>query len=364
MRDGSSLDEMLASLDMEQYLDFEGIEYKHSHGSSGPQLHLKECPSCGHDDWKVYMNEETGLGNCFHGGCDMQTFNKWKFLAAVSGLTNNREIYGYITKLVGDLGWRPKRVAKKVNIESTVALPKSTPLPDEYGKNINYLLNRNVNADLCRYFHLRYCDAGAFAYKLNGEKKYQDYSKRIIIPIFDLSGELTTFQGRDVTGNSELRYLFPPGLPATSDLIYNGHNAIDAKEIVVGEGVFDVIGMKRCFDNENSLKHIVPVGTFGMHLSAHIDDKPDQYQKFMHLRRYGLERVTFMWDSEPKAIKAAKKAAEMLARAGLQALIAVLPKGMDPGDAPDFEIRKAYFQAFDVSTTEGQRKLIKLQLGV
>ncbi|WEU67317.1 DNA primase [Xanthomonas phage JGB6] len=38
-----------------------------------------------------------------------------------------------------------------------------------------------------------------------GRKMRQDYSNRIIIPIFDLDGNLKSFQGRDTTGEAEKR---------------------------------------------------------------------------------------------------------------------------------------------------------------
>ncbi len=73
--------EILEKIDIEAYLDREGIEYRGPYGSSGLQLNLKTCPVCGGDKWKVFLNAESGLGNCFSGSCDTK-FNKWKFIRA------------------------------------------------------------------------------------------------------------------------------------------------------------------------------------------------------------------------------------------------------------------------------------------
>jgi DNA primase len=95
------------------------------------------------------------------------------------------------------------------------------------------------------------------------------YNRRVLIPIYDLDGKLVSFQGRDITGTAEKKYLFPPGYArATGEHLYNGHNVIGRpSDVVVGEGAFDVIAIKVAFDADPTLRDVVPVGTFGKHLS-------------------------------------------------------------------------------------------------
>ena len=57
------LEEALDRIDMEAWLDAEGIDYKITRGSRGTQINVKECPCCGNSNWKVYLNADNGLGN-------------------------------------------------------------------------------------------------------------------------------------------------------------------------------------------------------------------------------------------------------------------------------------------------------------
>jgi hypothetical protein len=82
--DRDELKELSEAFDLELFLDAEGIRYKRGMGSRGPQLNLQTCPFCGGNKWKVFVNAENGLGNCFHGSCE-KTFNKIGFVRAVLG---------------------------------------------------------------------------------------------------------------------------------------------------------------------------------------------------------------------------------------------------------------------------------------
>lgn len=358
MRD-NELQELIERLDMESFLDYVGADYKHSVGRSGPQLHLRECPSCGGADWKVYMSEQTGLGSCFHGGCELGKFNKWAFVKAHLGNPSNREVFEFIKQVSIHLGWRPKRKAVATEIETPeLKLPESIPLPDINGDLPVYLTQRGVTADLCTYFQLRYCHEGYFWYTENGKKRRQDYSNRIIIPIFDMHGELACFQGRDITGEASPKYQFPPQLASAGSFLFNGHNAWGAKRLVIGEGAFDVLSIRAALDEEVTTRDVAAVGTFGMHLSAGTDGN-SQVQKLVELRRDGLEEVTFMWDGEKKAIKAALEQATLINRLGFKVRVALLPHDKDPNDVPASVVRECFNTAADPMTTSGLTRIVR-----
>ena len=240
------LHELINNLDMESYLDFMGIDYKHTSGSSGPQLNIKTCPSCGNSKWKVYMNESTGLGNCFSGSCQMRTFNKWRFIKATLDEAPNGAVYKHLKDVSIELGWKPRKITSAVSYSAgEILLPACIKMPDINGDIHPYIADRGITPEICEYFNLSYCHDGVFnTVDATGKSKVMDFSQMIIIPIFDLDGNLVTFQGRDVTGEREPKYLFPSGIQSSGRFLYNGHNAIRAKHIVVGEGVFDVMAMK------------------------------------------------------------------------------------------------------------------------
>ena len=338
------LQEALETIDMEAWLDREGIDYKVTRGSRGVQLNVKECPCCGGSNWKVYLNAETGLGNCFSGDCDLMKFNKWKFIKSHLGSSTTREVVEHVKHVAEEQGWKPVvRKSAPVAMSEELKLPESIALPHN-GRNLKYLDNRGITADVAGYFHLRFSQKGKFWFTdPEGNRRAQDYAHRVLIPIFDLDGKLVSFQGRDTTGTADKKYLFPPGFASTGTYLYNGHNAVGAEHIVIGEGAFDVIAIKLALDADPNLREIVPVGSFGKHLSVGGDTS--QLGMLMRLKEQGLKVVTFMWDGEKRATRDAVMAALEVRKIGLMARIAFLPKDKDPNEVAPNVVRECFYKA-------------------
>lgn len=348
MRYEDDLRELLDCLDVETYLQINGIEFKATHGSRGRQLNLKECPVCGSSSWKVYLSAETGYGNCFAGDHPPgENYNKWTFIKAWLGDARPADVVKHIRSNVLEMGWVPRRKARATETPPELVLPQSVPLPIN-GKNLLYLMERGITDEITEYFGLRYCENGWFKYKFNDEEKFQKWGGRVIIPVFDLDGKMVTFQGRDVTGAAEKRYIFPPGLPGTARFLLNAHNARGSKTIAVGEGAFDVMAMKMAFDDALDTRHVTPVGTFGKNLS--MNGAPDQLTQLLQMKREGLEEVVMMWDAEPKAIGAAIEAGLTLKSYGFKPRLALLPEGKDPNEVPAAVVREAFFKARPIDT--------------
>jgi DNA primase len=344
--DKDEINELTAAIDMTAYLDEQGITYRRTHGSKGVQLNVKECPRCGNSDWKVYLNEVTGLGNCFAGDHPAPAgYNKFTFIKAslgddipFSALLDN------MRRIAKDMGWKQRKVvaAPTAVAKESPKLPAHWPIPIQ-GRNLAYLTNRGIDIEIAQYFGLSFCDEGSFAYQLDGEWRFMKFDKRVIIPIYNMEGKLVSFQGRDITGKAEKKYLFPPGHSSTGEHIYNAHNFGNATEAVIGEGVFDVIAIKLALDKEASLRDVVALGTFGKHLShGHAES---QLEKFRRLMIRGLKRVTIMWDGEVKATDAAIEAGNLLRGLGLEVRIAMLPADKDPNEVPYSVVQRAYFTA-------------------
>lgn len=355
-----NLQEILEAIDMEWLLDREGVNFRESHGRSGRQLNVKTCPHCGNQNWKVYLNADTGLGNCFAGSCSKPTFNKWAFLSALYG-QSGRELIQLLKSLAQEIGWRPKRpppVFAPPDL-SRLELPESMPValmphvPE-------YLMRRGVTADVASYFDLRYSAHGTYPYvSPKGERLTQDYSNRIIIPVRDLDGTTVTFQGRDASGTAAKRYIFPPMLAASGAYLYNGFHWSESMDtVVIAEGVFDVIGIKRALD-AIGWSNVLPVGTFGMHLSGNSPVADDQMGRLRQLKQRGLKRVIFLWDGEYKAVRAACEAAVGLRGIGLDPHVALLPLNRDPGEATIPEIHTALLNAQPASSKLDLLKILQ-----
>ncbi|GAA4525439.1 DNA primase [Chelativorans composti] len=353
-----SIDELMEELDIEFFLQRESIAYKETRGVNGIQLNIRTCPACSDSRWRVYFGVETGLGNCFVCGLG---FNKLRFLHHYFGGQDWKTTMREARELLREQGWRPKRKAMVATFETNVELPVSEELPLPDGSNLAYLEHRGFDAEIARYFRFRWCQFGWWKYKDDdGTVKLQDFSNRLIIPVYDLDGELKTFQGRDLLPpitdeqralgvQERQRYLFPKMLPGTGRYLYNGHNVVATDHVVMGEGAFDVAAIKVALDEESSLRSVVPVGSFGKHLSYGSPAGDDQLGRFNVLKQRGLKRVTIMWDGEEKVINAALAAARLLAGIGLQVRIALLPHEKDPNEVPAEVVRKAFYAAHEWS---------------
>lgn len=328
----------------EDFLEYEGIEYRQTSGSRGRQFNIKECPKCGGGNWKVYLGQDTGYGNCFHGSCEMK-FNLWTFAGAHLATEDNKTIGAKFDEIAKGGGWRPKKRAPKPVtpvITGALKLPMSFVIPDA---NVPYLADRGISVELARQFGLRMCQDGAFFYKdEEGNDRRKVFSGRIIIPITDLDGKLVTFQGRDVTGESETKYLFPPRLPSTARYLFNGHRAKAEgwSHAVMNEGAFDVFATQAAIDADRSWRGIGAIGSFGKSLTLDVEPgMPTQLQALMELKAAGLKIITILWDGEASALRSAVKAAEKLTGYGFTMRIAFLPRGKDPNEVAPQVVRRA-----------------------
>lgn len=344
MKPGSTdLADAIDKISPEDWCSDNGVDYRMTTGSSGAQLQIRECPRCGGSSWKVFLNAESGLGNCFHGACVGEPgFNIYTFAKAwlrLSPRATTEHIIGYAKTM----GWRPKNARRyeKPVIPDEIDLPASVSLGK--GNNIEYLEKRGVDGRWAEKFDLRYCESGYFQYiNYQNQMSAQEYSDRIIIPIRDFDGKIVTFQGRDVSGKAEKKYLFPPGLPGTGKYLYNANRAKGKVDLVMGEGAFDVMAIEMAFED---FEEIGAIGSFGKSFSASLAESDDQLHQLALLKGAGAKSLTFMWDSENKTIADACDAAEKVLKIIPVVKIAVLPPGCDPNEVTAMEVRVAYAKA-------------------
>lgn len=341
-----SFDQIQEELDMEFFLDRESVSFRETRGTSGIQLNIKTCPNpaCRDERWRTYFGVENGKGNCFVCGV---SFNKLQYINYHFEHGDNwRASFEACEEVMRDQGYKPKRKAMVQVVHDTVQLPVSDPLPLPDGSNLAYLEQRGFDAEIAKYFELRWCQFGWWKFKdADGQIQTQNFGNRIIIPVFDLDGTLKTFQGRDLTGTSNRKYLFPMELPGTGRYLLNGHNVVATDHVVMGEGAFDVAAIKVAFDEDPELRSVVPVGSFGKHLSYGAADGDDQLGRFIQLKARGVKTVTIMWDGEVKALLAALDAAKILTGIGLKVRIALLPYEKDPNEVTGDVVRKAFYAA-------------------
>ncbi len=198
-----------------------------------------------------------------------------------------------------DHGYLPvlKQKAKAQGLQGKLDWPPGTmPLQTEHKA---YLRGRGFDPDFLEV-----------KYRLKGTGPAGAYAWRIITPIF-FNGQFVSYQGRDITGRSEIKYFScKPELELISHkhLLYNIDNASDVGIVV--EGVFDVW---RLGDGA--------VATIGTTVTEH--------QVIMAAERF--KKVFLLFDSEKPAQAKAKRMRDQLVVLGIQTENIVLDRG-DPGD--------------------------------
>lgn len=364
-KDDSEIEDLLDMVDMEDFLSFESIDYRVTRGRSGTQLNLKECPRCGGRDWKVYINADTGLGSCFHGSCsDKPGFNKYSYVFHRCE-ESHRDTIQTLKRYAKSLGWTSTRKRAPRPADEN---PDEIKIPDSYelpinGRTLKYLSNRGFGPDLASYFGWRFSKHGVYQYTLHGEDKEQDWANRVIIPVFGIDGSLVTFQGRSTQANPFQKYLFPPGLAGAGRFIYNAHNAIGLKEVVLGEGAFDVAAIKKAFDEDITFSGVGVCGTFGMHLSmAESGADNDQLSDLKRMKAAGLQEITMMWDGSPSAILNAVKVGAKLRTYGFKVKLAILPMDKDPNEVETEVVRQAFVQARELTPLYAASVMTKYSL--
>lgn len=192
------------------------------------QESLFYCPKCEHYKKKLSVNIEKNVFKCWV--CDWSGGNIYRLIRRYGSFedreewkkhTDQIEIENFAVKLFGT-----DRIEKK---EVEVFLPKefislaNKDLPSTALYALNYLQSRGLTkADIIKW-KIGYCFDGR-------------YEGRIIVPSFDLNGNINYFIARSYRPNNWRKYINPK---ASRNMIFN-HLYVDFDEdIVLVEGVFD-----------------------------------------------------------------------------------------------------------------------------
>jgi DNA primase len=153
-------------------------------------------------------------------------------------------------------------------------------------------MSRNITVDAIHHFGLKYCPSHT---TINDKRFFT--KDRVIIPIKNIAGEMVSWQGRDITGRSRTRYLFPPMFKG-AEYLYN----IDgipkhADYVIIAEGCFDCFGWwmagaknvvatfgKKISEAQvDMLRYINPTAIFMAWDTDHISKKYEFCEKYSYL---------------------------------------------------------------------------------
>ena len=190
--------------------------------------HLYHCPYCGHHKKKMSINFSNGYWKCWV--CDTRGKNIYRIVRKF-GNYQQRQKYRELQGLV-DLTDFEEMFKEYNNIQEKqiLEMPEgfvslcNKDLPMDSTDAFRYLSSRGIGRREILKWKIGYCKEGR-------------YAGRIIIPSFDVEGDLNYFIARSCVGHTR-RYLNPP---ANRDLVFNELNIDWDEPIILVEGVFDAI---------------------------------------------------------------------------------------------------------------------------
>lgn len=180
------------------------------------------CPKCKHHKPKFSVNFDKNVFKCWV--CDYNGRSITRLVSSY-GKPQNKSEWKTVCGIV-DMSEQDKQEEEKIIVtlpEEFISLTnKSSPYLSAAARR--YLNSRGIGAEDIVWWKIGYCPDG-------------EYNKRIIIPSFDLDGNINYFIARLYT-HDWMKYKNPP---AERDFIFNELYLDWDKDITIVEGVFDAI---------------------------------------------------------------------------------------------------------------------------
>lgn len=270
------------------------------------------CPGCGDHSNHGHFDIRTGRYSC------------WKCKGAPSGQALAWAA-GIPVKTAQDLirqysDGKTTEIRKgpKTGGVDSIRLPGSRTCPPAHRR---YLEGRGFDPVDLEFHH-------GIQYTLMDRWEGIDTSYRVIIPVYDLDGSVVAWQGRAISKEQELRYIFPPVEKCVKHYkhtLYGAEACRNLRRVVVCEGVFDQWRL-----GPGS------VATFGTSLTR------EQVNLLAN-----WEEVVFLFDPEETAQAHAREYARDLAALGRRVEVCAAEFGTDrngeprdPGDLTREEARE------------------------
>lgn len=232
-------------------------------------FHVDRTPSMSFDCTK-------GVAHCFSCGWSGTINQLLKQTLGVSGgkVLGKKVDHSYFSfdRFTEGKSLVKKEASKKLEALDFVIEGEMYPLND---KCFQYLENRGIDPEVALNFDCRYMPCG----KING----LEFQERMLIPIFE-NKKLVSYEGRDITGKSLKKVLYPPG--SFLKTIYDIDNLNPKETLYVVEGLMDLMALRQIDGLKNS------TALFGCSFN---ERKASLLKKFSH--------IVFVPDNDPPGYK-------------------------------------------------------------
>lgn len=293
----------MGRLDIGSALEKNGIDFKHTDGSKEFRVC---CPNCGDGKYRLWLNQEKGLGICFKCSEGGSVYKFFKLLGIEQGFESKKILS------------MPKKEPEK----STSDLPpNATPL--WISKSImaekakDYLvLKRGLLPEEIEQYKIHFCNGGELA-------------GNIVIPIYDATGKMLGWQARRYALSGK-KSSNPEG---SNGRLFNIDKCVGKWGLLVVEGPFDAILCHRKLSEAG----IGVVALLGHSLSV------NQAGIIKHI--LNPEKVWVMLD--PDAFSDQQKIGLTLRKEGLDATLCPKQRG-DPDELSEEELLEAMNQSVKI----------------
>ena len=240
---------------------------------------LFRCPKCEHDKLKMSVNVEKNAFKCWVCGFSgskisylvkryaPEHYGEWSNIAEEVDLSKYEFIFDEPEE-------KPDQVINLPEGFRTLTGPKA----GEKKRALSYLYSRDITDLEILRWKIGYCDFG-------------EYEGRVIIPSFNVKGQLNYFIARSYTGDW-MKYKNPK---VSKDIIFNDLNIDWEDDIIIVEGAFDAIRHKNCIpilgstlrENSKLFQKICKLKT-NVYIALDADAKDKELIIAKRFREYGV----------------------------------------------------------------------------
>ena len=245
--------------------------------------HQFHCPKCNHHKLKLSVNIDKGVFKCWI--CDY------------SGTKISPLIRRFAPSYYAD--WRLLEGEVDLDKYDTIFAEQEELPPQviDLPENFQTLTGRKtrVKRKALSYLYSRgFTDADILAWKI-GFCDFGEYQDRVIVPSFDIQGNLNFFIARSYT-DDWMKYKNPK---VSKDIIFNGLNVDWNSDIILVEGVFDAMKCRNAIPllgstlRENSiLFQKICERKPNVYLALDDDVKDKEFGIAKRLREYGINAMS------------------------------------------------------------------------